>query len=1076
MADALPTDKTEKLSTPPNGNGAANIQDAQTLAQTGEQHEIDTAQDRTRIAPPENPSAGETLALPSQSPLLSNEGGVPKRIGAYEVLDVLGRGGMGVVYKARQAGLNRLAALKMILAAEHASDEERLRFEIEAQAVAKLQHPNIVQIYEVSEEEGRPYFSLEFVDGGTLSGRLDNNPLPARQAADLIEPLARAIHYAHENGILHRDLKPGNILLTMQGTPKITDFGLAKRMGDDSSHQTGTGSILGTPAYMAPEQAEGKIRELGPGVDIYALGSVLYHALTGRPPFVGETVLDTLQQVKNDDPVPPRRLQPKVPRDLEIICLKCLQKEPHKRYHTAADLADDLKRFLDNEPIKARAVSPLGRAIKWARRRPQIAALLALLFVVVVGGFFGMLALWLRAEGLRREATESMIEAKKQEKLANENSAESKRRLYAAEMNLAERAIQDAKVGRVDELLKSQKDKKLRGFEWDFLSSLAKSDTLKLQGHIQSVRDIAFRPDGKQFATAGDDGNVVIWHPDAPDGKKFKFVGGHPHAVTRVVYSDDGGLLASGSSDGSIMIHKDGAMQPWPGHPSAVRALAFGPHADWLASAGDDGVIKIWRLKDGSRTDEEPAKLIGHQYPVVDLAVSPDGARLASASYDRTVRVWDVAAGKDALGHPLHHDHWVTAVAFSPDKKWLASASWDKVVKIWLADGGIEDRELKGMSDDHPEYVPEPIVHLAFSPTSDRLAGVRTDQGLVVWDRENKKVLRYWPGEPGRKRTVAFGIDGRLASVDFDPQNQQSRTLTPSAACLAVAFGKDQNMLAAAGSDGQATWWKLDEKDRQNHFKGPPLAGALRSIAYLPQRNEWAVGGDSGEIFLVPVAPKEGQANVVTLKGDHHWVRAVAADGGHLATGSAHGAINLWNLDAPTTPENTIERAHEGDVLCLAYRPGGKQFASGGADGLVHLWSADGKKIELKAPMKHGGPVTALAYHPTAPVLATASADRIIRLWSADTGELLMDKGGPKELRGHTHAVTALAFSPDANGSRLASGSEDATIKLWDPATGQETLTLRGHTQGITSLAFSPDGKRLASSSWDQTIRIWDGE
>ena len=250
-----------------------------------------------------------TLAIDPQSQLLGEAGqALPKHIANYDILGVLGRGGMGVVYKARQKGLNRMAALKMILAAGHASNEEFLRFQTEAEAVAKLQHPNIVQIFEVGQEDGRPYFSLEYVDGGTLSGKLTNNPLPARQAAELVEPLARAMFYAHQNGILHRDLKPGNILLTLHGTPKITDFGLAKRMGDDSSNNTGTGSILGTPAYMAPEQAEGKIRELGPGVDIYALGSVLYHAVTGRPPFMGETVLDTLQQVKNDDPLPPSKL------------------------------------------------------------------------------------------------------------------------------------------------------------------------------------------------------------------------------------------------------------------------------------------------------------------------------------------------------------------------------------------------------------------------------------------------------------------------------------------------------------------------------------------------------------------------------------------------------------------------------------------------------------------------------------------------------------------------------------------------------------------------------------------------
>ena len=277
-------------------------------------------------------------------------------IPGYEIMGELGRGGMGVVYKALQKGPNRIVALKMILAGGHAEAKDLMRFRIEAEAVGHLQHPNIVQVYEVGEHNGLPFFSLEYVDGGSLLGKIGGMPQPAREAAKTLQALAQAMDYAHRRGIMHRDLKPANILLTSDGVPKITDFGLAKRFEEDAS-QTRTGAILGTPSYMAPEQAAGKSKEVGPPADIYALGSILYELLTGRPPFRGETVLDTIKMVQSAEPLPPSRLLSKMPRDLETICLKALNKEPRKRYETAGLLAEDLRRFLNREPILARPTS-----------------------------------------------------------------------------------------------------------------------------------------------------------------------------------------------------------------------------------------------------------------------------------------------------------------------------------------------------------------------------------------------------------------------------------------------------------------------------------------------------------------------------------------------------------------------------------------------------------------------------------------------------------------------------------------------------------------------------------------------
>lgn len=315
-------------------------------------------------------------------PQPSGPSAAPPEVPGYELMERLGHGGMGVVYKARQKRLDRTVALKMVLAGAHASPEQLARFGHEAEAVARLLHPNIVQIHEVGDHGGRPFLCLEFVEGGGLDKKIRGTPQPAREAAALVETLARAVHHAHLQDVIHRDLKPANVLLTAAGTPKIADFGLA-RFGAGSG-QTQSGEILGTPSYMAPEQAAGRISAIGPAVDVYALGAILYELLTGRPPFCAANAIETLRQVIEQEPVPPTRLQPNVPLDLETVCLKCLQKAPNKRYASAVALADDLRRFLDGWPILARPTSAWERTLKWARRRPALATLVAVSIAAVV--------------------------------------------------------------------------------------------------------------------------------------------------------------------------------------------------------------------------------------------------------------------------------------------------------------------------------------------------------------------------------------------------------------------------------------------------------------------------------------------------------------------------------------------------------------------------------------------------------------------------------------------------------------------------------------------------------------------
>ncbi len=354
-------------------------------------------------------------------------------VAGYEILGELGRGGMGVVYRARHLKLDREVALKMVLTGAHAGEENRNRFYAEAQAVAQVQHPNIVQIFEVGEQAGLPYFALEFITGQSLSQKMAGKPQPDRDAAAMIETLARAMHHAHEHGIVHRDLKPANVLLSHDGTPKITDFGLAKRLEGESSSQTRSGAILGTPSYMAPEQAMGEVHQIGSVTDVYALGAMLYEMITGRPPFLAATPMDTVMQVARDEPLAPSQLQPTVARDLETICLKCLQKERGKRYSTAAALADDLRRFQHNEPITARPVSRAERLARWCRRNPNFAALNAVIALLIVAGLAGAGFAYVR------------IKHEKDDAVAARQTAETSELAAKAARNRAELAEDDAK-------------------------------------------------------------------------------------------------------------------------------------------------------------------------------------------------------------------------------------------------------------------------------------------------------------------------------------------------------------------------------------------------------------------------------------------------------------------------------------------------------------------------------------------------------------------------------------------------------------------------------------------------------
>ena len=636
-------------------------------------------------------------------------------IPGYEIQRELGRGGMGVVYEARQVALKRTVALKMIRTGSQAGPEERARFKTEAETIARLQHPNIVQIHEIGEVDGQAFYALEFVPGGSLARELAGAVVPPRQAAELVATLAQAMHVAHQAGVIHRDLKPANVLLAAQRVPKVTDFGLAKQM-DDPAGPTQSGQILGTPSYMAPEQASGRPGEIGPATDIYALGAILYECLTGRPPFKGATMLETLEQVRSDEPVSPSQLQPRIPRDLVTICLKCLHKEPRRRYATAAALADDLGRFLRGEPVSAQPPSLLYLTGKLARRYRIPFSVATVVLIVLIGG---TAVAFLGIDSERRAALDA------NHKLDDANR-QLEDQLYDNRIAVAERELtlrQD--IGLATDLLQLC-PKRLRGWEWDYLMRLRDGAREPLIGHKAGLWTALFSPDGKQIATASIDGTAKIW--DFATGKEKQILKGHTGNVNTVAFNKDGTLVATGSLDKSIRLWnpKDGKLvrEFAKAHADSVQSVAFSPDGTLLASGSADKSVKLWDVKEL----KELKTLGSHKESVYNVAFNAAGTELASCGNDGVIKIWDVKGQKEIKSLMVELPRAVVKV--EPKKE---EPKKDKEVKKKDMGKKVEPKELR-----------EAFNAVAFTLDGKQILSVGSDKYLRFWNiadaKETKKI------------------------------------------------------------------------------------------------------------------------------------------------------------------------------------------------------------------------------------------------------------------------------------------------------------------------------------------------
>jgi WD40 repeat protein/serine/threonine protein kinase len=900
--------------------------------------------------------------------------------------------------------------------------------------------------------------AAETTTAATLSTQHSTkSPAFFRTVANLGVQAAEALEHAHQVGVLHRDIKPANLLVDSSGRLWVTDFGLA-RLGTDPG-LTMTGDLLGTLRYMSPEQALAKRVTVDARTDIYSLGVTLYELLALEPAYNGRSREEVLRQIAFEEPCPLRRLNKAAPAELETIVLKAMGKNPEDRYATAQELADDLRRYLEDKPIRAKRPSLRQRAAKWARRHKTVVrAAVVVLLLAVVALAVSTVFIW--------RANESLDQALKRERL---NS-------YYQRIALAEREWSANNLARMQQLL-DECPAELRGWEWHYLKRL-RLENLPPLTHCSAVLSVAFSPDGRRIASGGQDGTVKVW--DATTGREVHSFQAHQNNVYGVAFSPDGRRFATASWDGSVKVwdaetgHEQFTLFQDP--QARAYSVAFGPDGRWVAAGigiGNPplpGEVKIW----DATTGQEFLSLGGHTGFVTCVAFSPDGQRLASASADTTVKVWDAQTGREILTF-RGHNRRIDSVAFSPDGKRLASATSgfrtkaDGEVKIWDAQTGQEALTVRG----HIGW----INCVAFTPDGRRLASAGLDGNVKLWDLTTGQEALTLRGHNGAVRGVAFSRDGyRLVSAGIDrtvrvwnarpldgEAGQEFLTLRGhEGGVRSVTFHPVGRYLASAGDDETVRLWDLQlgrTKDTNPLVQTlPGYTGFVTTVMFSSNGRLLASAGSDGPKLKVWDATTWKELYADAKAG---LVAAFSPDGRYLAAARRDFAVVI--LDATSGRVIRTLHDHNWAIGAAVFSPDSRRLASGSADGTVRIWDvATGEEI-VDLPLRHR--VRSVVFSPDGRLLASAGDDRIVKVWDTTTWKEV------QTFRDPTGGVLSLAFHKD--GRLVAWGGTDSTIKIGDVKTGEILHTLRGHTSWVEGVAFSPDAEWIASASLDGTIKLW---
>jgi WD40 repeat protein len=1012
---------------------------------------------------------------------------------------------MGIVYKARHRDLRRTVALKTLRGAAVADPEIRDRFRTEAEAVARLQHPNIIQVFEVGTVEAlpgelhpSPFIALEFVEGGSLAGRLAAPQAP-QFAARMVEKLARAVQAAHRMGVVHRDLKPANVLLTADGEPKVADFGLAKHLrADRDAHgrfATQAGVVLGTPEYMAAEQVAGAAP--APAIDVYALGVILYELLTARVPFQGATLEQTLYLVQSQEPVPPRQLQPGVPRDLETICLKCLQKAPGGRYESAAALADDLARWAAGVPLRARPVSSVERAVRWVRRNPAVASLALAVVLVALAGLAGVVWKWREAQA-HADAADAAAAA------ARDHAHGERWERYRANIVAASSALQVHNVGTARPILEDAPPE-FRNWEWHHLHTQldAARHVLAWPGATGTRADVT--PDGRTVALFALDNLVRVW--DTFGQNEVRTFRGAPE-LSGATLSPDGTTFAYATRDNAVALRDiaaDRVRSLLRGHGQPIISLRFSRDSTRLATAAGDGTFRVWDTSSGQQLQV----FRGRETHAGIADLSPDGRRLASAEVrGSTIRVWDVDSGRE-IASCLHgqrvtggafsplgdrlvtvedypsnvlrlwnlegsggatvmrgHGNQVTQVTFSPDGTRIASCARDSTVRLWNGVTGDLIATLEGQRGW--------VTHARFSPDGKRLASAAQDHTVRIWDAATGAPVAVLDGHtdavhavgysPDGKTIVSAARDGTVRLWDAERVEHHNTLRGHTNFVYDVAFHPDGERVASAAWDGTARLWEATT-GRQKALLDHGAKTVVTGVAFHPGGHLLATIARDHKVRLWEVATgRELHAWGVPTDAWRDTRLAFNPPGDLLAAGDRDGAIHLWDVNGRA--QVAVLRGHRAVVRDVAFSPDGRWLASASDNDehAIRIWEVASKR-QVAVLDRHEFTVNAITWSRDGRFLASGSSDNTVRLWDAGSWrEAAVLKHGAN--------IYGVAFTP--NGARLASACADHTVRLWDVGRHQEVAQLRGHGDYVHALAFSPDGARLVSASGDGTVRSWD--